>query len=73
MRSGRLAPPAQGRVDGDFQWLVPFGAASAANWIAMYASQYFHRFGADREMLERIVLNARANARATPRRSTATR
>jgi acetyl-CoA acetyltransferase/uncharacterized OB-fold protein len=66
MRSGRLAPPAQGRVDGDFQWLMPFGAASAANWIAMYASQYFHRFGADREMLGRIVLNARANAARNP-------
>jgi acetyl-CoA acetyltransferase/uncharacterized OB-fold protein len=66
MRSGRLAPPAQGRVDGDFQWLVPFGAASAANWIAMYASQYFHRFDADREMLGRIVLNARSNAARNP-------
>ena len=66
MRSGRLAPPAQGRIDGDFQWLIPFGAASAANWIAMYASQYFHQFGGDREMLGRIALNARANAAHNP-------
>jgi len=66
LRSGRLAPPAPGRVQGDFQWRVPFGAASAANWIAMYASQYFHRFGADREMLGWIALNARANAARNP-------
>lgn len=66
MRSGRLAPPPGGRVEGDFQWLIPFGAASAANWIAMYASQYIHRFGADREMLGWIALNARANAARNP-------
>jgi acetyl-CoA acetyltransferase/uncharacterized OB-fold protein len=66
MRSGRLAPPAAGRVQGDFQWRIPFGSASAANWIAIYASQYFHRFGADREMLGWIALNARANAALNP-------
>jgi acetyl-CoA acetyltransferase/uncharacterized OB-fold protein len=66
MRSGRLAPPAAGRVQGDFQWRIPFASASAANWIAIYASQYFHRFGADREMLGWIALNARANAALNP-------
>ena len=29
MRSGALRPPGGGRVDGDFQWRIPFGAASA--------------------------------------------
>jgi acetyl-CoA acetyltransferase/uncharacterized OB-fold protein len=66
MRSGRLAPPAPGRVDGDFQWRMPFGAASASNWIACCASQYFHRFGADRDVLGRIAVNARANAVHNP-------
>jgi acetyl-CoA acetyltransferase/uncharacterized OB-fold protein len=66
MRSGRLVPPAAGRVEGDFQWRLPFGAASAANWIAMYASQYLHRFGGGREMLGWIALNARANAGRNP-------
>ena len=66
IRSGRLAPPPAGRVQGDFQWRLPFGAASAANWIAMYASQYFHRFGAGRETLGWIALNARANAARNP-------
>jgi acetyl-CoA acetyltransferase/uncharacterized OB-fold protein len=66
MRSGRLSPPAAGRVQGDFQWRLPFGAASAANWIALYASQYFHRFGGGRETLGWIALNARANAARNP-------
>ena len=66
LRSGRMAPPAVGRVQGDFQWRLPFGATSAANWIAVYASQYFHRYGADRETLGWIALNARANAARNP-------
>jgi acetyl-CoA acetyltransferase len=66
MRSGRLRPPSGGRVGGDFQWRLPFGAASAANWIALCASQYFHRFDARREMLGWIALNARANAARNP-------
>jgi acetyl-CoA acetyltransferase len=66
MRSGRLAPPAAGRVQGDFQWRLPFGATSAASWIAIYASQYFHRFGGGRETLGWIALNARANAGRNP-------
>jgi acetyl-CoA acetyltransferase/uncharacterized OB-fold protein len=66
MRTGRLVPAPTGRVQGDFQWRLPFGAASAANWIALQASQYFHRFGADREMLGWIALNARANAARNP-------
>jgi acetyl-CoA acetyltransferase/uncharacterized OB-fold protein len=66
MRSGTLRPPGGGRVDGDFQWRIPFGAASASNWIALCASQYFHRFGAGREMLGWVAVNARANAARNP-------
>lgn len=47
-------------------WRAPFGAMSAANWIAMNASQYFHRYGADREMLAAIALNGRAGAARNP-------
>jgi acetyl-CoA acetyltransferase len=39
---------------------------SAANWIAMNAHQYLHRYGAPREMLGLIALNARANAARNP-------
>lgn len=55
------------RVSGPFrEWRAPFGAMSAANWIAMNANQYLHRYGAPREMLGMIALNARANAARNP-------
>jgi acetyl-CoA acetyltransferase len=66
MRTGVLPPPSGGRIGGDMQWRIPFGGTSAAMWIAMYASQYFHRFGASRETLGWIALNARANAARNP-------
>ena len=57
---------AGGRASGFMEWRAPFGAMSAANWIAMNANQYFHRYGATREMLGRIALNGRANAARNP-------
>jgi acetyl-CoA acetyltransferase len=51
-----------GRVVGDTQWRAPYGAISAANWIAMNASQYLHRYGATRELFGHIAVNARRNA-----------
>ena len=48
------------------EWRHPYGAISAASWIAMHASQYMHRYGANREMLAAIALNARANAGRNP-------
>ncbi len=55
-----------GRVSGMQEWRAPFGAMSAANWIAMNASQYMYRYGASREMLGAIALNGRANAARNP-------
>ncbi len=55
------------RVSGPFQeWRAPFGAMSAANWIAMNANQYLHRYGSPREMLGLIAVNARKNAALNP-------
>jgi len=55
------------RVSGPFrEWRAPFGAMSAANWIAMNAQQYMHRYGAPREMLGLIAINARKNAALNP-------
>ena len=55
------------RVSGPMrEWTAPFGAMSAANWIGMNATQYLHRYGAPREMLGLIALNARANAAHNP-------
>jgi acetyl-CoA acetyltransferase len=55
-----------GRSSGSSAWRAPFGALSAANWIAMNANQYLHRYGASREMLGLIALNGRANAARNP-------
>jgi acetyl-CoA acetyltransferase len=49
-----------------YEWRSPFGAMSAAHWIGMNANQYLHRYGATREMLGVIALNARANAARNP-------
>ena len=55
------------RVSGPMQeWRAPFGAMSAANWIGMNANQYLHRYGATREMLGLVAVNARRNAALNP-------
>jgi acetyl-CoA acetyltransferase/uncharacterized OB-fold protein len=65
-RTGGMPVPRGGAVSGDMQWRIPFGASSAANWIGMAASQYFDRYGADREMLGWIALTGRTNAALNP-------
>jgi len=59
-------PPGGGRASGAQQWRSPFGALSAANWIAVNANQYLHRYGATREMLGTIAVNGRTNAGRNP-------
>src|SRR5205807_1715563 len=55
-----------GRISGFREWTAPFGALSAANWIAMNANHYLHRYGASRELLGWIALNGRAGAARNP-------
>jgi acetyl-CoA acetyltransferase len=54
------------RISGFGEFMVPFRAASPANWIGMVASRYFHEFGARREQLAMIAINARRNAALNP-------
>ncbi len=55
------------RVSGPLrEWRAPFGAMSAANWIAMNANQYLHRYRVPREMLGLIAVNGRTNAGLNP-------
>jgi len=54
------------RAGSFMQWTLPFGAPSAANWIAMMAQRHFHEFGTTREQLAWIAINARANAGLNP-------
>lgn len=54
------------RFDGFLQWLLPFGAVSAVNWIAMVAQRRFEEFGLTREQLSAVALNSRRNAADAP-------
>ncbi len=66
-RGGVAGAAGGGRVSGPMmEWRAPFGALSAANWLAVNASQYLHRYGATRELFGRIALNGRANAARNP-------
>ena len=58
--------PSGGRASGMGEHRAPFGALSAANWIALNASQYMHRYGATKELLGWVALNGRANAARNP-------
>lgn len=57
---------AGGKLPGHLEWMAPFGALSAANWLAMPAQRYMHDFGLKREHLGAIALNARRNAGLNP-------
>ena len=63
---GLRPPGGSGRAAGQAQWRTPFGALSPANWIALNASQYLHRYGATRELLGLIAINDRTNAGRNP-------
>ncbi len=53
-------------ASGVGEWTLPFGSASAACWIAMYAQAHMHRYGTTTEQLAQIALNARRNAGLNP-------
>ena len=54
-------------VDDFRRWLAPFGAASAANWLALVAQAHFNRYGTTREQLAWIPLTQRHHAAANPK------
>lgn len=54
------------RVDGEYQWLLPFNSISATNWIAPAAMKHFHLYGTTREQLAQVALNGRRNAALNP-------
>ena len=65
--TGRLGIGAGARsITGFLQWVIPFGAMSAANWIAFHAVRHMHEFGTTREHLGEIALTARAHAGLNP-------
>jgi acetyl-CoA acetyltransferase len=55
------------RVEGDTaSFRLPFGAISAANWIALFASNHFHHYGTGREALGWIAITERSHAALNP-------
>lgn len=56
-----------GPVEDFRRWLAPFGAPSAANWLALAAQAHFDRYGTTREQLGRIPLVERRHAALNPR------
>ncbi len=65
-RNGLVQQNSGGRISGAAQYLIPYGAVSASHWIGVNASHYMHKYGATREMLGRIAVNARTNAMLNP-------
>jgi acetyl-CoA acetyltransferase/uncharacterized OB-fold protein len=65
VRTGRMAAET-GRVGPPMDFTAPAGMLSAAHPLAIGASHYMHRYGATRETLGWIALNARANAARNP-------
>ncbi len=55
------------RMTGSMQWTIPYGAVSAANWIAWIAQRRMHEYGLTREQLAWIALNGRRNAARNPK------
>jgi len=61
--AGRGVP----RFSGVMQWTLPYGAVSAANWLAWIAQRRMYEYGLTREQLAWIALNGRANAARNPK------
>src|SRR5215475_10960431 len=65
--TGRLGIGAGSRSIGGFgAYLIPYGAMSAANWLACYARRHMHEYGTTREQLAAIALAGRKHAALNP-------
>lgn len=65
---GRLSehPVDAGGITGHLQWLRPFGAVSAAHWLALNYQRYLNDFGARREQVGWLAVTQRAHASRNP-------
>jgi acetyl-CoA acetyltransferase len=54
------------RITGEPRWSLPFGCASPANWLALYATHYMARYRVEPDFLGWIAVNARRNAALNP-------
>jgi len=60
-------PMGSRRVESYSQWFQPFGALSAACWVAQYAMRHVKKYGLTREQLAQISLTDRAHALLNPK------
>ena len=67
VRAGGRGGGGMGGMPPAFQYLIPYGVTSAANWISCYARRHMHDYGTTREQLGAIAINARANAAHNPK------
>lgn len=49
-------------ADGQRQWMMPYWAPSACNWVALHADLHMRQTGLTREQLAMIAVNQRRNA-----------
>jgi len=61
----RVATDAEG-VTGNMQWILPFGAFSGPNWMALYARRHMHEYGTTREQLAKVAVAASRWASLNP-------
>ncbi|MDQ2754225.1 MAG: thiolase family protein [Actinomycetota bacterium] len=54
-------------VPGVFQYLIPFGATSAVDWVAYSARYHFEHFGLSRQSLAEIAMSNRRHAALNPK------
>jgi acetyl-CoA acetyltransferase len=66
LRPGSAGGGGGGGLPASMRYLLPYGAGSAANWIACYATRHMHEFGTTREQLGAIAINARTFAAMNP-------
>jgi acetyl-CoA acetyltransferase len=49
-----------------YSWMTPYGLATPAQWVAMFARRYMHEFGATSEDFGRVAVIDRAHAATNP-------
>jgi acetyl-CoA acetyltransferase len=51
----------------EFSWHLPYGFATPAAWVAMYARRYMHTYGATSEDFGRVAVAMRRHAATNPK------
>jgi len=66
-RFGRAQTGPAGPVELPTNWYVPFGLATPAAWVAMFARRYMHQYGATSEDFGRVAVADRKHAATNPK------